>query len=97
MKVDLSDGFFRIVLRPAHIPKLAILFPSKLNLKTSVALPLVHPMRWTNLSPVFRCATETIVNLADRNLKNSKLPPRYKLDGLATLIDKYLGTMNSGY
>jgi len=47
LKVDLSDGFYRIQVRPRDVPKLAIAFPTAPHEPPLVALPLSLPMGWT--------------------------------------------------
>lgn len=63
LKVDLSDGFYRIPLEPADIPGLGVAFPNSPETEKLVAFPLVLPMGWTESPPQFCTATETIVDL----------------------------------
>ena len=44
MKVDLSDGFYRVNLNIDDIPKLGVAFPTKPGEEQLVAFPLVLPM-----------------------------------------------------
>ena len=44
MKVDLSDGFYRIGVSPYDVPKLGVVFPTLPGQEPLVALPLVLPM-----------------------------------------------------
>ena len=53
IKVDISDGFYRINLRPADVPKLGVVFPTKPGAEPLVAFPLVLPMGWTHSPPFF--------------------------------------------
>ena len=48
LKVDLSDGFYRINLNIEDTPKLGVVFPSSDPSKKLVVLPLVLPMGWKN-------------------------------------------------
>ena len=59
IKVDISDGFYHINLRPANVPKLGEVFPTKPGAELLVAFPLVLPMGWTNSPPFFSAATKT--------------------------------------
>ena len=56
IKVDISDGFYRINLRPADVPKLGVVFPTKPSAEPLVAFPLVLPMGWTHTPPYFAAA-----------------------------------------
>ena len=44
LKVDVSDGFYRIWLRPEDAPKLGLIFPSGKEEDPMVAIPLTLPM-----------------------------------------------------
>ena len=46
MKIDLSDGLYRIGLNVDGIPKLGVVFPAKPNQEPLIAFPLVLPMGW---------------------------------------------------
>ena len=48
MKVDMSDGFYRVGLNIDDIPKLGVVFPTQPGEEQLVALPLVLPMGWKN-------------------------------------------------
>ena len=51
LKVDLSDGFYRVWLRPSNVPVLGIPFPTLPNEEPLVAFPLVLPMGWCESPP----------------------------------------------
>ena len=44
IKADVSDGFYRIGLRPQYAPKLGLIFPSGKEEEPMVAIPLTLPM-----------------------------------------------------
>ena len=48
LKADVSDGFYRIGLRPTDSPKLDLIFPSGKDEEQMVAIPLTLPMGWKN-------------------------------------------------
>ena len=56
-KTDLSDGFYRINLRPGDAPKLGVVFPTKAGGEPMVAVPLVTPMGWVNSPLEFSMGT----------------------------------------
>ena len=53
LKADVSDGFYRIGLRPTDAPKLGLIFPSGKEEEQMVAIPLTLPMGWKNSPPLF--------------------------------------------
>jgi len=88
LKVDLSDGFYRINLNIEDIPKLGVIFPSSDPNKKLVALPLVLPMGWKYSPPAFCTATETATDLANRDLQNAlHQPAQHSLDLAAAKLD----------
>ena len=46
LKADVSDGFYRIGLRPKYAPKLGLIFPSGKEEEKMLAIPLTLPMGW---------------------------------------------------
>ena len=87
IKVDISDGFYRLCLSPTDIPKLAVVFPTLPGQQRLVALPLVLPMGWKNSPPIFSTATETIADIANQRLKDpSYKPSAHPLSTLANTI-----------
>jgi hypothetical protein len=84
MKLDLSDGFYRVQVKPEDVPKLAVAFPTRPGEEQRVALPMKLPMGWTE-SPPWCCAvTETIVDLANDYCGTSWDPPTHRLEGIAS-------------
>ena len=84
IKVDISDGFYRIHVNPSHAVKLGVAFPSTPDKQALVAFPMVLPMGWVNSPPVFCAATETIADLANRRLQRRQRPePSHRLEDLA--------------
>jgi hypothetical protein len=54
IKVDIADGFYRILLNAHDIPKLAVALPPLHGEEPLLALPLlVLPMGWTESPPCF--------------------------------------------
>ncbi len=70
IKLDISDGFYRIGLNIDNIPKLGVVFPTLPGDKPLIAFPLVLPMGWTNSPPIFLAATETIADIANARLSS---------------------------
>ena len=78
IKIDISDGFYRIALNIDDIPKLGVVFPTLPGEEPLVAFPLVLPMGWSNSPPIFSTATETIADLANERLtSNVDMPPHH--------------------
>ena len=44
MKIDLSDGFYRVGLNIDDIPKLGVVFPTKSGQELLIVFPLVFPI-----------------------------------------------------
>ncbi|GFH55146.1 hypothetical protein CTEN210_11622 [Chaetoceros tenuissimus] len=86
MKVDLSDGFYRLCLNIDDIPKLGVTFPSATH-NNLVAFPLVLPMGWKNSPPAFCTATETIADLANRSLQAGSPSAAHPLSKHAAPMD----------
>jgi hypothetical protein len=88
IKIDISDGFYRIDVNPDDIPRLGVVFPTGAGEEPLVAFPLVLPMGWKNSPPAFCTATETSADLANAALKDATIPKRHPLDELAATGDR---------
>ena len=86
IKIDISDGFYRIALNIDDIPKLGVVFPTLPGEEPLVAFPLVLPMGWSNSPPIFSTATETIADMANERLNSNVDMPPHHLDDLAESI-----------
>lgn len=86
IKLDISDGFYRIGVAVDDIPRLGVIFPTPPGAAPLVAFPLVLPMGWTNSPPIFSTATETIADIANARLRHSVPPLPHHLDDLADSI-----------
>ena len=82
-KVDIADGFYRIWLNIADIPKLACAIPPLYGDEPLLALPLVLPMGWTQSPPYFCAATKTIADITNKRLANRWPAPPHRLEALA--------------
>jgi hypothetical protein len=86
LKIDISDGFYRIDLNPDNIPHLGMAFPTCDGTEPLVAFPLVLPMGWKNSPPAFTTTTETIADLANEALQG-QLTPTHPLDNKSGIKD----------
>ena len=86
IKLDISDGFYRIAVNVDDIPKLGVIYPTPPGAEPLIAFPLVLPMGWTNSPPIFSTATETIADLANMRLRDLLSPLPHHLDALAQSI-----------
>ena len=68
-KIDIADGFYRVWLRVADIPKLDIVLPTTQNQPPLIAFPLALPMGWVELPPYFTVLTETACDIANDLLR----------------------------
>ena len=87
LKLDISDGFYRVNIAPNDVPKLGVVFPSRPGKEQLVALPLVLPMGWKNSPPFFSAATETAADLANTNLSRNITPQQHPLESHAAKHD----------
>ena len=92
IKLDISDGFYRVGLSPLDIPKLGVVFPTRPGHDPKVALPLVLPMGWKNSPPVFSAVTETAADIANANLMHNTIPPPHPLESHAAKLDEITPT-----
>lgn len=83
IKIDISDGFYRIKMNVHDIPKLGVTFPSTEGEEPLVALPLFLPMGWKNSPPNFCAVTETIADVANERIRKWEVPPTHHLEELA--------------
>ena len=83
IKVDISDGFYRVHLNPSDVPALGVAFPPAPDGTPLVAFPLALPMGWVLSPPFFSAATETIADLANQRLTSHYQPPHHRLESLA--------------
>ena len=88
LKLDISDGFYRIAIAPNNIPKLGVIFPHRPHQEQLVALPLVLPMGWKILPPVFSAATETAADIANTILTSNHPFPLHPLESYAAIYDQ---------
>ena len=84
LKLDLSDGFYRINVSPNDIPKLGVVMPTLPGEPPLVAFPIRLPMGWSNSPPAFSVATETVADLANRRLLQHWQAPPHPLEHLAS-------------
>ena len=68
MKVDISDGFYRIAINLEEIPKLTASLPTRPGEEPLVVFLLVLPMGWANSPLIFCSATKTIIDLENHKL-----------------------------
>ena len=86
IKVDISDGFYRVDLNIDDIPKLGLIFPTSDGEEPLIAFPLVLPMGWKNSPPIFSTATETIADLANQRILSNVAPLSHPLDDMAHAV-----------
>jgi hypothetical protein len=79
-KVDITDGFYRIWVGAADIPKLGVLLPAEHGQAKLIGFPVVMPMGWKEFPPVFTSATETVTDLANDKIQHGTEQPPHRLD-----------------
>jgi len=84
LKVDIADGFYRVWLSAADIPKLGVALPPGPDGEQLVAFPLVLPMGWVESPPHFCAVTETVADLANDALARGDVPDTvHRLEAVA--------------
>jgi hypothetical protein len=95
IKVDMSDGFYRVHVKPEDAIKLGVAFPSLDGEEPMIAIPICLPMGWTESPPYFCAFTETVADVANERILKGRHPPLHKLDRLASSppdeSDRYVG------
>ena len=86
MKIDHSDGFYRVDLNVGDIPKLGVVFPTEPGEEQLVAFPLVLLMGWTNSPVRFSSVTESITDLANARMQTELSPAPHSLDERAEQV-----------
>ncbi len=86
IKVDLSDGFYRVLVRARDIAKLGVAIPSLPGEEPLIAFPLALPMGWTESPPYFCMVTESITDDANLALHRHGIPLPHRLDTVADTL-----------
>jgi hypothetical protein len=79
-KVDIADGFYRIWVKAADIPKIGVLLPAEQGQERLIGFPVVLPMGWKESPPVFTSATERVTDLANDQIQQGNKQPPHRLD-----------------
>ncbi len=87
IKVDLSDGFYRVLVRAQDVPKLGVIVPSLPGEEPLIAFPLALPMGWTQSPPYFCMVTETITDGANAAIQRGAVLGPHRLDAAADAPD----------
>ena len=82
-KVDIADGFYRVWLRLADIPKLGVVLPCPAGTTPLIAFPLALPMGWVESPPYFTMLTETACDLANQAMGHYGRLPKHRLEATA--------------
>ena len=76
IKVEISDGFYRISLNINDTPKLGVVLPTEKGQQPLIAIPLLLPMNWKNSPPIFTTAIKTTSDFANKRIRDSLHSPR---------------------
>jgi hypothetical protein len=87
LKLDLSDGYYRVRLSPEAALELAIIIPGVPPHRHLVALPLSLPMGWSHSPPYFCAFTESIVDVANLTLRTGLPLPPHPLEATSQCHD----------
>jgi hypothetical protein len=75
-KIDVADGFYRVWLQLADVPKLGVFLPIAPGCLPLVAFPLALPMGWVESPPYFTILTETACDRANDMLSAHRAAPQ---------------------
>ena len=81
-KIDIADGFYRVWIRAADIPKLGVVLPCQVGAPL-IAFPLALPMGWVESPPYFTMLTETACDLANQAMSQYGRLPEHRLEAAA--------------
>ena len=84
LKVDISDGFYRLALRPDDVPLFGIPWPISTG-ETLIAFPMCLPMGWVSSPPYFFAVTETIADLTNAALQAKAIALPHPLEDACLL------------
>jgi hypothetical protein len=79
-KVDLSDGFWRMIVRPSQRYNFCYVLPQPKEEPTRIVIPSALQMGWRESPPYFCAATETGRDLADWMIESEFNLPRHPLE-----------------
>jgi hypothetical protein len=82
-KVDIADGFYRIWVQAANVPKLGVLLLIIEGQERLIGFPLVLTVGWKESPPIFTAATKTITDLANVAIKEGVLQKPHRLELVA--------------
>jgi hypothetical protein len=80
LKVDMSDGFYRVGVRIRDIPKFGIAFPLLDEEEPLIAIPLCLPMGWAKSPPYFCPTTKTVADITNERILKWHHPTLHKLE-----------------
>ena len=86
LKAEVSDGFYRIGLRPEDAPNLGLIFPSGADEDPMVVIHLTFSMGSKNSPRLLSTATETVSDLANKSLRSNQQSIPHKLDDLSESV-----------
>jgi hypothetical protein len=70
-KVDITDGFYRILVNIKKVPKLGVVVLTEAGEPQVIAFPMVLQMSWTQSTLLFTATTETVADLANQEIQAS--------------------------
>ena len=76
IKVNISNGLYRIAINTNYIPKLGAVFPTEKGQQPLIEIPLLLPMNWKNSPPIFTTAIKTTSDFANKRIRDSLHSPR---------------------
>jgi len=88
LKIDLSDGYYRVPLNARGALQLAVAMPSSRR-QPMLAIPTVLPMGWLESPPYFCMATETIADYSNNAPRQLPTPHFQEADAAALDVPEF--------
>ena len=92
LKIDLSDGYYRVPLNARGALHLAVALPSSRR-RPLLAVPTVLPMGWLESPPYFCMATETIADYTNAASPTPRMPHFQEAKAASLDIPQFQDTM----
>lgn len=89
-KHDIKDGFYRMFLRAADCPRLAIVLPKYEGEPQLIAIPMSSTMGWQQSPPTFSTMSETVTDETNRRFREQPttvIP--HRLESTAASMDDF--------
>lgn len=89
-KFDIKDAFYRLSLKAADCPRLAIILPKYDGEEQLIAIPLAATMGWVESPPTCCTMTETIADITnEKTARSPRAAEPHRLEANAAVADNF--------